>query len=164
MESPDYNKHFKLNIFGTCTWSPSCLQWWRHQMDTFSALLTLCEGNPPVTGGFHTQRPVTRSFEVFFDLRLNKRLSKQSRRRWFETSHSLWRHYNGAGHKVRHISWKFLCPSIITKNVPYISNNFSKWPQKSQLSLAPSMSMVVLKVLPHCGVVTARGDIVLGPH
>ena len=38
------------------------------------------------------QRPVTRSFDVFFDLRLNKRLSKQSRRRWFETpSHSLWR-------------------------------------------------------------------------
>ena len=31
------------------------------------------------------QRPVTRGFDVFFDLRLNKRLSKQSRRRWFET-------------------------------------------------------------------------------
>ena len=39
--------------------------------------------------------PVTRSFDVFFDLRLNKRLSKQSRRRWFETqSRSLWRHCN----------------------------------------------------------------------
>ena len=37
------------------------------------------------TGGFHSQRPVTRSFDAFFDLRLNKRLSKQSRRRWFET-------------------------------------------------------------------------------
>ena len=32
---------------------------------------------------------------VFFYLRLNKRLSEQSRRRWFETpSCSLWRHYN----------------------------------------------------------------------
>ena len=51
--------------------------WWRHQMETFSALLTLCEGNPPVTGGFPSQRPVTRSFDVFFDPRLNKRLSKQ---------------------------------------------------------------------------------------
>ena len=36
----------------------------------------LCEGNPPVTGGFPSQRPMTRSFDVFFDLRLNKRLSK----------------------------------------------------------------------------------------
>ena len=49
----------------------------------------------PVTGEFPSHRPVTRSFGVFFDLRLNKRLSKQSRRRWFETpSHSLWRHCN----------------------------------------------------------------------
>ena len=39
-------------------------------------LLTLCEGNTPVTGGFPSQRPVTRSSGVFFDLRLNKRLSK----------------------------------------------------------------------------------------
>ena len=50
---------------------------------------------PPVTGGFPSQRPVTRCFDVFFDLRLNKRLSKQSRRRWFETpSRPLWRHCN----------------------------------------------------------------------
>ena len=28
-------------------------------------------------GEFPTQRPLTRSFDVFFDLRLNKRLSKQ---------------------------------------------------------------------------------------
>ena len=34
-----------------------CL-WWRHQMEIFSALLALCEGNPPVTGGFPSQRPV----------------------------------------------------------------------------------------------------------
>ena len=68
---------------------------WRHQMETFSALLALCAGNSPVTGEFPSQRPVTRSFDVFFDLRLNKRLSKQSRRRWFETlSPSLWRHYH----------------------------------------------------------------------
>ena len=35
--------------------------WCRHQMKAFSALLALCEGNPPVTGGFPSQRPVTRS-------------------------------------------------------------------------------------------------------
>ena len=55
-------------------WHP----WWRHQMETFSALLALCAGNSPVTGEFPTQRPVTRSFDVFFDLYLNKLLSKQS--------------------------------------------------------------------------------------
>ena len=50
-------------------------------------------GNSPVTGEFLSHRPVTWSFDVF--LRLNKRLSKQSRRRWFETpSRSLWRHCN----------------------------------------------------------------------
>ena len=67
--------------------------WWHHRMETFSALLTLCEGNPSVTGGFHSQRPATRSFDVFFDLCLNKELCKQPRCRWFETpSRSLWRH------------------------------------------------------------------------
>ena len=51
-------------------------------METFYALLALCAGKSPVTierkpaGEFPVQRPVTRSFDVFFDLRLNKRLSK----------------------------------------------------------------------------------------
>ena len=52
--------------------------WWRHQMETFSALLAICVGNSPVAGEFPTQRPVTRCFDVLFDLRLNKRFSKQS--------------------------------------------------------------------------------------
>ena len=52
--------------------------WWRHQMEIYSALFALCAGNSPVTGEFPAQRPVTRSYDVFFDLRLNKRLSKQS--------------------------------------------------------------------------------------
>ena len=70
--------------------------WWRHQMETFSALLAICAGNS-VPGEFPTQRPVTRSFDVYFDLRPDKRLSKQSWGWWFETlSHSLWRHRNGA--------------------------------------------------------------------
>ena len=43
-------------------------------METFPALLALCAGNSPVTGEFPAQRPVTRSFDVFFDLCLNKRL------------------------------------------------------------------------------------------
>ena len=64
-------------------------------METFSALLTIYAGNLPVTGEFPAQRPVTRSFDVFFGLRLNKRLSKQSWGWWFETqSCSLWRQCN----------------------------------------------------------------------
>ena len=43
---------------------------WRHQMETFSTLLAICAGNSPVTGEIPTQKPVTRSFHVFFDLRL----------------------------------------------------------------------------------------------
>ena len=70
--------------------------WWRHQMETFSALLAICAGNSPVPGEFPTQRPVTRSFDFFFDLPLNNRLSKQSWGWWFETlSGPLWRHSNG---------------------------------------------------------------------
>ena len=52
--------------------------WWRHQIEAFSALPAICAGNSPVAGEFPTQRPVTRSFDVFFDMRLYKRLSKQS--------------------------------------------------------------------------------------
>ena len=37
---------------------------WRHQMETFPALLALCVGNSPVTSEFPAQRPVTRSFDV----------------------------------------------------------------------------------------------------
>ena len=73
--------------------------WWRHHGPFVSSLLLqmLCHlmmtpsngnifrvtgpfcGNSPVTGEFPSQRPVARSLNVFFDLRLNKLLSKQSR-------------------------------------------------------------------------------------
>ena len=70
--------------------------WWRHQMETFAALLATCAGNSPVPGEFPAQRPVPQSFDVFFDLRLNKRLNKQSSGWWFETlSRPFWRHRNG---------------------------------------------------------------------
>ena len=65
--------------------------WWRHQMETFAPLLAICAGESP------TQRPVTWSFDVYFGLRPNKRLSKQSWGWWFETqSRPLWRHRNGS--------------------------------------------------------------------
>ena len=65
-------------------------------MKTFSALLACSAENSPVPGEFSAPRPVTRSFDVFFDLNLNKWLSKQSRGWWFEMpSGSLWRQCNG---------------------------------------------------------------------
>ena len=75
---------------------------WRHQIETFSALLALCAGNSPVIGEFPAQRPVTQSFDVSFDLRMDKRLSKQSWGWWFETpSRSLWRQCNAQHKPVR---------------------------------------------------------------
>ena len=97
------------------------ISWWRHQMETFSALLAICGGNSPIPGELPAQRPVTWSFDVFFDLRLNKRLSKQPRGWWFETpSWSLWRHGNvdflkaawlGPG-DTKWYHWCFLSPLI----------------------------------------------------
>ena len=64
-------------------------------METFSGLLAICAGNSPVAGEFPAQQPVARSFDIFFDLRLNKRLRKQWWCWWFETpSHPLWRQRN----------------------------------------------------------------------
>ena len=61
-------------------------------METFSSLLAICAWKSPATCDFPEQRPVTRSFDVFFDLRLNKRLSKQWWSWRFETPSmtSLW--------------------------------------------------------------------------
>ena len=90
--------HFivRLSFYHYMGYNAVCrFSWWRHQMETFSALLAICAGNSPVPGEFPTQRPVTRSFDVFFDPRLNKRLSKQSWSWWFETlSRPLWRQCN----------------------------------------------------------------------
>ena len=73
---------------------------WKH----FPCYWPFVRGDPSVTDGFPSQRLLTRSFDVYFDLQLNKRLSKQSRRRWFETpSRSLWRHCND-NHKRHYLS------------------------------------------------------------
>ena len=67
-----HNKHAKA----WTKWSTFCkghFHMMAHQIETFSALLAICVGNSLVTGEFPAQRPVTRSFDVFFELRLNKR-------------------------------------------------------------------------------------------
>ena len=60
--------HHPCSLATSGKWNPS---WWRHQVETFSALLALCAGNSPVTGEFPSQRPVIRSFDVFIDLLMN---------------------------------------------------------------------------------------------
>ena len=83
-EPEDVNLHHAIKLQNTTSykrrkWDNNSASWWRHQMETFSALLAIRAGNSPVPGDVTTQRPVTRSFAVFFDLRLNKRLSKQTK-------------------------------------------------------------------------------------
>ena len=80
--------------------------WFWHDQSIFFGMMTSSDGNisrvaGPLWGGttghrwFPSQRPVTQSFDVFFELHPNKRLSKQSRRRWFETPlRWLWCHCN----------------------------------------------------------------------
>ena len=90
-------KNIELTVYKTkqLDLQQELLSWWRHQMETFSALLAFCAGNSPVPGEFPSQRPVTRSFDIFFNLCLNKPLCKQSRRWWFQTPfRPLWRHRN----------------------------------------------------------------------
>ena len=102
---------------GNCNFALLCefQSWWRHQMENISAVLTICAGNSPVAGEFPAKRPVTRSFDVFFDLRLNKRLSKQSWGWWFETiSHPFWRHCN---------VMPYTCILMASRRFPSSSNN-----------------------------------------
>ena len=68
---------------------------WRHDMETFSMLLVLCDGNRPVNCGLSSQGPVSRNFDIFFDVHLSKQLSNHSGPRLFVTpSWLLWRHNN----------------------------------------------------------------------
>ena len=68
--------------------------WWHHQMETFPLYWPFVRGIHQ-SGEVPAQRPVMRSFDVFFDLCLNKRLNKQLRGWWFEMiSGPLWCHYN----------------------------------------------------------------------
>ena len=65
-----------ISYDGTCLHRIWGFTWCRHQMRTLSELLVLCVGNSPVTGELPSQWPVTQLFDIFFDLRLNKPLSK----------------------------------------------------------------------------------------
>ena len=95
----------------------------------------------PVVKGIHPspvdsplQRPVARSCDVFFDLHLHKRLSSQSRCRWFETpSRSLWRHCDVLG-----LQWSYpVCnPPVLHQETARISG--SLWHQRKYHHLVGS--------------------------
>ena len=112
--------------------------WWRHQMETFSALLAICAGNSPVTGEFPAQRSVRRSFDVFFDLRPNKRLSKLSWGWWFETlSRTLWRQCN----EKRDIM-VIICHHSLVHFVSWLSIEIPK--------IAINYQLAIVYVIPSC--------------
>ena len=81
-------------------WQGSTQQtWWRHQMRTVSALLTVCEVNLPVIGGFPSQKASYAGFDVFFDVGLNKWFKQTVESPGFETPGGpLWRHCNELCH------------------------------------------------------------------
>ena len=99
------HKNDYIFVLGLVDWLHTTLPY--ETNDSYADMMTSSNGNPfRVTGhlcGEFTgprwipaQRPVTRSFDVFFDRRLNERLSKQPWGWWFETlSRPLWRHRNG---------------------------------------------------------------------
>ena len=58
------------------TKAPSII-WWCHNIKMLSTLLALCEGNPPVTGGFPSQRTSNEGIDIFFTVSQNKLLNKQ---------------------------------------------------------------------------------------
>ena len=77
-----HRAHYDVTVMSLDWFNP----WWRHAMETVYSLLTLCEGNPPITDGFPSQRVVNAGSEIFFAVSVNKRLNKPSSCRWFETS------------------------------------------------------------------------------
>ena len=60
-----------------------CSPWSRHHDDVINGNIFHVTGLLWFTGEFPSQRPVTPNFDVFFDLRLYKRLCKQTKHRWF---------------------------------------------------------------------------------
>ena len=109
----------------------------------------LC-GEFTAPGEFPAQRPVTRSFNVFFDLRLNKRLSKQPWGWWFEMPlWSLWRHcnvYNGNSHTCKDCFY-------IEKRAQYLTTT-KHAAQTTCIMLGTLLDLEELKYIP----VQASGD------
>ena len=76
---------------------------------TFSALLALCAGNSAVTGEFPSQRPVTRNFDVFFDLHLNG-----------------WANNRDAGYLSRHHAYYDVIVMILRGSIACVLNRYNR--------------------------------------
>ena len=103
---PEGNNHVQYNSRNMR--SVTVLSWWCHQTETLSVLLVLCEGNPPVTGGFSSQRASSAVLRCFFYIRLGKR--------WIDSGVVLtvmWRHCND-----RVLSWFFTTSACGGLDVP----------------------------------------------
>ena len=102
----------------------------------------ICVGNSPVTSEFPTQMPVTRSFNVFFDLRQNKRLSKQSWGWWFETpSRPLWRHCNVRG---KPISTSYTIHTLVTLFTLCTNISRNRYPMTDVFAINQVLNATVL--------------------
>ena len=98
--------------------------WWRHQMETFSALLAICAGNSPVRWIPRTKARDAELCCLLWSASEKKWLSKQPWSGWFETpSWSLWRHCNGESDYIQQFTVRcnYLCS-------PYISVSDTKVP------------------------------------
>ena len=91
-------------------------------METFSVLMALCAENSTATGEFPSQRLVTQSCGVFFELWVNKLLIKQSRPQWFVLPmRSVWWHCNDLG--CTYIFYLFLIHQNFEKEIVHFMVN-----------------------------------------
>ena len=111
----------------------------KHASSNLGIMMTSSNGNifrvtghlcVELTGHFPSQRPVMRSLDVFFGLRLNRHLSQQWRRWWFETpSHPLWRHFtdvNALTRNGRHNTNNILMRMLYRSSLLHIDSNFTE--------------------------------------
>ena len=119
-----HNDNSRFSVYGgSDTKFSVTITWWRHKMETFPRYWPFVRKiHVADTGGFPSQRPVARRFDVFFDVRLDKQLSKQSKCRWFETPlWSLWYYC----HDLHGIDWYlwWLIFQILSTSAATLSNN-----------------------------------------
>ena len=120
-------------------------------MKAFSALLALCVGNSPSPVNSPHKGQRRSAFVVFFDLRLNKRLSKQSRHWLCETpSHSLWRHCNVMTKVVLRRTRKYYFDKTDTHRLPrnklispYSRRTIEFWPHYGDATEMRTLTMTL---------------------
>ena len=124
----------------------SIASWWRHQIETFSALLVICAGNSPVpVNSPQKGQWRTRSFHVFFNLRLNKRLSKQAWGWWFETiSCPLWRHCNVDSSRDRSDPIRISCLHVSCWLISSLQPQNTRWSYGCILYRSPESRLLMI--------------------